>query len=177
MSGPYLGIDTATAHLALALWWPQQARCLGTSERVERRLSSLLQPRLAAFLASHQVDPTSIAGVAVGAGPGSTTGVRVGHAFALGFARARGIPLVTGDTLAALAAAALPVAARGWVAVAGRRDRCWVEQGERGRDGGWRVLTARSELAVAELPAGTHRDHAPDACAHLHAAWPAVTGA
>jgi tRNA threonylcarbamoyladenosine biosynthesis protein TsaB len=78
VKGPFLGIDTATAFLSLALWWPHEGRCVGASERVERDLARLLQPRLVAFLASHRVDLDRIVGVAVGAGPGSITGVRIG---------------------------------------------------------------------------------------------------
>lgn len=173
MSAPYLGIDSASAYLALALWWPHEHRCVRAAQRVERQLSRVLHTQVTELMAQQQLRVSDLAGIAVGGGPGSTTGVRIGQAFAQGVARARGIPLVIGDSLHALAVAALASGSRGWVALEGRRNHFWVEEGYHHETGQWSVLTLRSEQPRAALDPHTHLDLAPDACAHLQAAWPA----
>jgi tRNA threonylcarbamoyladenosine biosynthesis protein TsaB len=104
-----LGIDTATAGTAVALWAP------GGPE-IERRddpppgarpahagkLLALVEEAIAVSGA----DWDAIERIAVGAGPGSFTGLRLGIATARGLAQARGLPLVGVSSLAALAAGA-----------------------------------------------------------------------
>jgi tRNA threonylcarbamoyladenosine biosynthesis protein TsaB len=175
VSGPYLGIDSATPYLSLALWWPEAQRCIRVSQRVDRGLSRLIAPQVAALLASQSLHPPSLRGVAVGIGPGSTTGVRIGHAFALGLARACDLPIVTDDTLAALAAAAWPEGGGGWVGIEGRRGLLWAEEGERRGDGVWVVRTPRHERPRAELPSDAVVDLPPDAGQHLMRAWPTAS--
>lgn len=47
--------------------------------------------------------PESVEAVAVSIGPGSYTGIRIGSSFAIGFALARGIPIIPVSTLDAIA--------------------------------------------------------------------------
>jgi tRNA threonylcarbamoyladenosine biosynthesis protein TsaB len=167
---PRLGIDTATPFLALALWWPDERRTERASARVGRDLGARLVPEVARFLSDHGVAVADLAGIGVGVGPGSYTGARVGVAFALGIARARGVRVVGGDTAAARAAAVLPDGMAGWIAVEARRATAaasrWVRTGavlER--------LEALDPLPLDALPPGAAAslDVAPDAARHAHA--------
>ena len=93
-----LAIDTATPFLVLGV--------LSEIVTVERSLpagrahAELLGPAVEALLAEVGC-PTLIA---VGSGPGSYTGLRVGASFALGLGKALDVPIVGVDTLQAIAA-------------------------------------------------------------------------
>ena len=56
------------------------------------------------LLDEHNVDPDELDAVAVGKGPGSYTGLRIGVSFAKGLCYALGIPLLAIDSLRSLAA-------------------------------------------------------------------------
>jgi tRNA threonylcarbamoyladenosine biosynthesis protein TsaB len=140
-----LGMDTATASTAVAL-------ALGTGPVAElrddppagahpghaTRLLALAEQLLsAAGLGWGQVQR-----IAVGLGPGTFTGLRVGIASARGLAQARSIPLVGVSSLEALAAPALadgerdPGAAAGVLAVIdARRGEVFAAAYARGADG------------------------------------------
>lgn len=92
-----LGIDTATPYLVLGL--PNA----GHSIRLERRHAEVLWSELEAFLRLHGVERGQLEGIAVGQGPGSYTGLRVGISAGLGLARGLGIPVVGVNTLHATA--------------------------------------------------------------------------
>jgi tRNA threonylcarbamoyladenosine biosynthesis protein TsaB len=106
-----LGLDTATAGTSVAVWAPD-------GPAVERRddpppgarpahagkLLVLVEEALAAAGA----DWDAIERIAVGIGPGSFTGLRLGIATARGLAQARDLPLVGVSSLAALSAGVRP---------------------------------------------------------------------
>lgn len=92
-----LAIDTATPYLVLGL--PHAERAI----RLERRHAEVLWPELEAFLRQTGVSLKKLTGIAVGRGPGSYTGLRVGIAAGLGLARGLGIPVAGVDTLEAVA--------------------------------------------------------------------------
>ncbi|MDF1523586.1 MAG: tRNA (adenosine(37)-N6)-threonylcarbamoyltransferase complex dimerization subunit type 1 TsaB [Trueperaceae bacterium] len=170
MTPPRLGLDTATPYLALALWWPDDGRVARASERVDRALEVRLAAAVAAFLDEHGVAIANLGGIGVGRGPGSYTGARVGVAFALGLARARGLRVVGGASDAARAAAVLADGASGWIAVEARRGTArasrWSRQGA--------VLVpheALEPLPVDALPEGAAATLAvaPDAARHARA--------
>lgn len=92
-----LALDTATPYLVLGL--PHAERAM----RLERRHAEVLWPELEAFLRQAGVGLGAIEGIAVGRGPGSYTGLRVGIAAGLGLARGLGIPITGVDTLEAVA--------------------------------------------------------------------------
>jgi len=100
-----LGIDTATAATAVAVWSPEHA--------VERRddpppgARPAHASRLLA-LVEDVVDWDAIERIAVGVGPGGFTGLRIGIATARALAQARDLPLVGVSSLAALAEGVRP---------------------------------------------------------------------
>jgi tRNA threonylcarbamoyladenosine biosynthesis protein TsaB len=102
-----LGIDTATAATVTALWDPatgfvSEARDDPPAGERPRHASCLL-PLIAGLLEGAGTDWTEIERIAVGVGPGTFTGLRIGIASARALARSRRIPLVGVSTLRALA--------------------------------------------------------------------------
>ena len=102
--GLYLALDTST---------PLGSVCLGVGSRVvagkvihgQGSHSSDLIPTISAVLKEAGADLSELAGLVVGAGPGSFTGVRVAAATAKGLAHALDIPLWAVSSLEAGAAA------------------------------------------------------------------------
>jgi tRNA threonylcarbamoyladenosine biosynthesis protein TsaB len=102
-----LGLDTATASTAVAVWAPGGPEVerrddppLGARPAHAGRLLELVEEALAAA----DADWDAVERIAVGIGPGSFTGLRLGIATARGLAQARDLPLVGVSSLAALAA-------------------------------------------------------------------------
>lgn len=130
-----LAFDTATDVATSALVDGDEV--LG--ERTSRAVTVLED--IDALLRQAGAHTRELEGVAVGTGPGSFTGVRIGLATARGLALGLGLPVAGVSTLDALAAGApgaLPV-------IDARRGEVFVLQGEP------RVLAP----SVLELPAGT----------------------
>lgn len=98
-----LGIDTATLVCGVALITPQRLLAEYTLQ-VRKTHSEQLLPLVAAMLRDAGLTPAELGGVAVAAGPGSFTGVRIGVATARALGQALGLPLVAVSTLEALAA-------------------------------------------------------------------------
>jgi tRNA threonylcarbamoyl adenosine modification protein YeaZ len=163
-----LGLDTATPFLSLALWWPDTGRVARAAWRLDRRLAGELAVRLERFVAEHGVAATDLGGIGVGVGPGSYTGARVGVAWATAAARALGVPLVGGDTLAARAAACIPPGARGTVATEARRGEAWIETWGVAIDGRPTTGEGRRRVATLDLPedAAASLGSAPHAVVH-----------
>jgi tRNA threonylcarbamoyladenosine biosynthesis protein TsaB len=103
-SRTYLALDTST---------PRGSVCVGVGSRVVAQRviegqgshSSDLIPAIGGVLLEARADLSEIAGIVVGAGPGSFTGVRVAAATAKGLAHALDIPLWAVSSLEAAAAA------------------------------------------------------------------------
>ena len=105
-----LGLDTATAGTAVALWAPDGPEVErrddpepGARPAHAQRLLPLVEEVLAAAAASWD----DVERIAVGVGPGGFTGLRLGVATARALAQARGCELVGVSSLAALANGAL----------------------------------------------------------------------
>jgi len=92
-----LALDTATPYLVLGL--PDAERAI----RLGRRHAEVLWGELEQFLRETGIRREELEGIAVGRGPGSYTGLRVGIAAGLGLARGLGIPATGVDTQGAVA--------------------------------------------------------------------------
>lgn len=97
-----LVIDTSTGTLCLAVM--EDGQCIvESSELVERRHSDRLLPAMEALLKEARLSMHDVERIAVGQGPGSYTGVRIGVTAAKTLAWTLGVPLVGVSSLEALA--------------------------------------------------------------------------
>ena len=102
-----LTIETAVAGGSICLADGEQL--IGFSETTEQKeTASWLQPAIQELMKEQGVSFKQLSAIAVSAGPGSYTGLRVGMASAKGLCYALNIPLITINTLQLMAAAALP---------------------------------------------------------------------
>ncbi|MBS3886916.1 MAG: tRNA (adenosine(37)-N6)-threonylcarbamoyltransferase complex dimerization subunit type 1 TsaB [Dethiobacter sp.] len=98
-----LGIDTATLVCSVALV-SEEATLAEYTLQTRKTHSERLLPLIAAMLSDVGLTPKELDGVAVAAGPGSFTGLRIGIVTAKTLGQALNVPLVGVSTLAALAA-------------------------------------------------------------------------
>jgi tRNA threonylcarbamoyladenosine biosynthesis protein TsaB len=167
-SGPVLALDTSTASLSMAVVDGDDV----LAERfvyAERNHSVFLLPEIEAMVRALGLSPKDLHAVAIGRGPGSYTGVRIGVTVAKTFAWALGIPVYGVSSLEALAlggwrdasAASPTVAAPAWVvpALDGRRGQAYTalfavdEGGGVGGnvgDGAWRRISADAVVPFRE---------------------------
>lgn len=96
-----LAIETATESCSVALL--NDAALYQRSEVAPRRHAALVLPMAEAVLAEAGLARTDIDGVAVGAGPGAFTGVRLGVSMAQGLGLALDCPVYAVSSLQALA--------------------------------------------------------------------------
>lgn len=101
-----LAIDTATAEAAVALLVDDRVRERRLTWRAAFRETA---PAMEGLLREAGLGWSDLDGLAVPAGPGSFTGLRVGAAMALALADVGEIPLFAPSTLAIVAEAAAPV--------------------------------------------------------------------
>ena len=100
-----LNIDTSTKRAGICL--AQDGRSLAMVENLEQKEhAAWLHVAVRQLMADTGFRMRDLQAVAVTAGPGSYTGLRVGMAAAKGFCYALGIPLITEDTLRVMAFAA-----------------------------------------------------------------------
>lgn len=104
-----LAIDTATDESAVALHVDGRTAERPVAWRAAFRETA---PVVLELLRRSGISWRDLNGIAVPAGPGSFTGLRVGAALALGIAELRGLPLFAPSTLAVVAEAAAPDGAR-----------------------------------------------------------------
>lgn len=126
VSDVYLGIDSATSFLSLALWSTARGLLAEVREDVGRDHAARIVLELQRLFDRAGTEPGAVAGIGVGVGPGSYTGVRVGLATAKGLARAWGVPLGGASTLAALGLAGLRPGETGVAALDARRGNVYA---------------------------------------------------
>lgn len=107
LSGPVLAFDASTFAAAAALLGPDGSEWGGWVQPEGQRGTSQLAPAVAALLAGKQLAVADLAGVVVGIGPGSYTGLRSAIAFARALCWPSKRPLVGLPSVASAAAALL----------------------------------------------------------------------
>lgn len=125
-----LALDTSTDRAAVALLRRDDQRFVAPPD-VGRRHGRALVPALRDLLAGAKLMPEELHGIAVGLGPGSYTGLRIGLTAAKTLAYATGCVLVGLDSLEAIAAGAPEDALRVAVVVDAQRGGVYAEDFER----------------------------------------------
>jgi len=116
VTGPVLGLDTATGRATVAVGDATRVWHEGVLDGARRQAAELL-PLVQRVLGEARVRVADLNGIVVGDGPGSFTGLRIGFALARGLAHERGlgvaaVPSLMGHAHAASAGlAGAPVAA------------------------------------------------------------------
>jgi tRNA threonylcarbamoyladenosine biosynthesis protein TsaB len=112
-AGPVLGLDTAASIASIAL--AADGRVVGEVVRPVTSHGAALPGAVDELLRKARLRPSDLAAIAVGIGPGSFTGLRIGLSYAKGLVFASGAKIVGVPSLDALAIAALdsPAAAPG----------------------------------------------------------------
>ena len=124
MPARILAFDTSANATAVAIVDGDRVFAEEAIETTSGRHAETLLPRIERCLAASSLTLADLELIAVGVGPGSFTGVRVGIATAKGLALATGIPVRGVVSLASLALAAFehsPPRADVWVILAERR--------------------------------------------------------
>ena len=133
-----LAIDTSTPRAALALGRPDfdpRVAPPDADAAPSRRHGAGLLPAIEALLLAEGLKVADLGAIAVGLGPGSYTGLRIGLTAAKTLAYAAGKPLVALDSLEAIARNAPADALRIAVAVDAQRGDAYVAQFARAAPG------------------------------------------
>jgi tRNA threonylcarbamoyladenosine biosynthesis protein TsaB len=134
LSPLYLGLDTATPYLSLALWSEEKGLLASFAENIGRDQAKRIILELDHLFQKANVTPSHLTGLGVGVGPGSYTGVRVGIASAKALAKGLKIPLIGVNTLAAMAYGVLQEGEQGVVAMDARRGYVYAGVFEKRRE-------------------------------------------
>ncbi|HYE56861.1 MAG TPA: tRNA (adenosine(37)-N6)-threonylcarbamoyltransferase complex dimerization subunit type 1 TsaB, partial [Rhodothermales bacterium] len=125
-----LALETATDVCAVALLDLDSGRVVAEfALRKAQQHGAKLVPLVDAALTMLDATPQDLHAVAVSAGPGSYTGLRIGASTAKGYGAALGLPLVPVPTLDAIALGALAAVAEGeelLVALPSRRGEVYA---------------------------------------------------
>ncbi|MCC2684382.1 MAG: tRNA threonylcarbamoyladenosine biosynthesis protein TsaB [Paenibacillaceae bacterium] len=158
-----IAIDTSTAAMTVAL---HNGRLLGESDsQADRNHSMYIIPAMQELMRSHHIQPGELGAIAVGVGPGSYTGVRIGVSVAKTCAWTLGIPVIGVSSLEACAWGGLDIfsakndsdageqAGEGavWVVplINARRGQAFTAIYAMGRDAGTRMQAQVEEQAQA----------------------------
>ncbi len=163
----YIGVDSASAYLSLALWSEGVGVLAQFCEEVGRDHAARVGVELEELLKRAAVRRSDLAGIGVGTGPGSYTGLRVGVATAKGIAQGLGIPLRGESSLVAMAAASLSEGEpKGVIALDARRGNVYagvfeLAKGELRYDKVAKVARGDLKAQYPDLP--YYENVAPDA--------------
>ncbi|WP_165921185.1 tRNA (adenosine(37)-N6)-threonylcarbamoyltransferase complex dimerization subunit type 1 TsaB [Paenibacillus albiflavus] len=119
-----LGIDTSTSNMTIALLKNGKVVQEHDTEAVRNHSVQLL-PNIQSLLKDAEIKPKDLSLLAVGQGPGSYTGVRIGVTTAKTFAWSLGVPLIGVSSLHAMARSGL----RQYAEV----NRCDIKAGKQAR--------------------------------------------
>ena len=149
-----LGIETATDVCAVALLRGRQP-VADLAVLAQRSHATRLAPLVREALAHAGARPDALGVVAVSAGPGSYTGLRIGLSTAKGLCLATGAALVAVPTLDALADAARDAADEGDAVIVAARSRRGEVYGAAFEMRGGALVETRpsAPVALADLPA------------------------
>ncbi|WP_369048189.1 tRNA (adenosine(37)-N6)-threonylcarbamoyltransferase complex dimerization subunit type 1 TsaB [Tenacibaculum sp. UWU-22] len=103
-----LNIETATKNCSVSLAKNGTILALKELNNGNYSHAEMLHPFMVAVLKEANVNPSDITAVAVSKGPGSYTGLRIGVSAAKGLCFAFGVPLISIETLTALAHKIIP---------------------------------------------------------------------
>ena len=156
--GVWLALDTSTASMAVAL--AREGRVLAERGSLSERNHSIrLLPEVESLLSEAGLSPRELAGIAVGHGPGSYTGIRIGVTVAKMMAWSLDVPLYAVSSLEALAygpvlhdpATGGRTGDRTWIVplMDARRGKAYAGLYESGPEG-WRCLEEDGVRLVAE---------------------------
>jgi N6-L-threonylcarbamoyladenine synthase len=121
---PLLALDTSSDHLALALGDLDApgAVLAATDFAAPHAANTVVAAAAERLLSDAGIEPAALAAIAIGRGPGSFTGVRIGVATAKGLAHGLRVPLAGFSTLDAIAHRAAEEGLLGVVADAMRQE-------------------------------------------------------
>lgn len=156
MSATILAFDSSGAAVSAALCRGGVALA-ARSEPMERGHGERLLPLLKAVMAEAAVGFDALDAIAVAAGPGRFTGLRIGVAAARGLALATGKPAIGIGSFEAAAAAALaegPARSAILVAIDSRREELFAQLFDRAGEATGAPLVATPDAIAATLPAG-----------------------
>jgi tRNA threonylcarbamoyladenosine biosynthesis protein TsaB len=149
-----VAMDTSTDYAVLALLDRAGEIRVATTEAGRRHGRDLI-PQLKSLLASAAIEPGAIEAVAVGLGPGSYTGSRVGVTAAKTLAYATGSALIGLNSLHVIGRNAPADASRVWVIADAQRGELYVAELARPAPGA--PLSAAAETHVETLSSWTAR--------------------
>jgi len=142
----YLGIDSSTPYLVLGLYSAEKG-VLGVYEnRLERNVAKHIIPEIDKLIGQAKIKKSNLAGITVGLGPGSYTGIKIAIATAKGLARGLNIHLQGASSLAAIAYSQLQDHETAIIAVDARRDNVYAAVYQKLND---KVILLEKEQKIA----------------------------
>lgn len=144
-----LGIDTATKHASIGICEDGEV-CVERTETGVVSHAMLILPLVEEVLTAAGIEVGDLDAVAVSAGPGSFTGLRIGLSVAKGLACATGVRVVGVPTLEALAHTVAARSGEIWAVLDARKGEVYAASFTASEDG-VRRLTGDVVMAAASL--------------------------